>query len=136
VIEDTRPVPDIPPAPARSAEQATEPLALTGRLARYAVAATLARFADEMVSVSVVLLVLDRTNSKALAGAVVAGYTLPAVLTGPLLGAWLAGAGRGARLALAVNELVLAAVAVGLALTVGHVPAVVLIALTRVSACR
>lgn len=63
-------------------------------LVRYAVAATLARTADEMVGLSVVLLVLGRTGSPALAGAAVAGYTLPAVATGPLLGAWLAGAGH------------------------------------------
>lgn len=76
-----------------------------GVLVRYALAATLARLSDEMVGVSVVLLVLDRTGSAALAGAAVAGYTLPAVLTGPLLGAWLSGA-RQPRLALAGNELV------------------------------
>ena len=102
----------------------------TGRLAHYAVAATLARTADEMVGLSVVLFVLDRTDSAALAGAAVAGYTLPAVLTGPLLGAWLASAGKRATLALAGNELVLAVVAVALVLTVGHVPAAVVVVLT------
>ncbi|HEY3749923.1 MAG TPA: MFS transporter [Pseudonocardiaceae bacterium] len=96
----------------------------------YAAAATLARFADEMVGLSVVLFVLDRTDSAALAGAAVAGYTLPAVLTGPLLGAWLASAGKRATLALAGNELVLAVVAVALVLTVGHVPAAVVVVLT------
>jgi MFS family permease len=100
------------------------------RLARYAAAATLARFADEMVGVSVVLLVLGRTGSPGLAGAAVAGYTLPAVLTGPLLGAWLARAGRAAILALAGNELVLACVTGGLVLAVGHVPGAVVVALT------
>lgn len=95
---------------------------MTGRLVRYAVAAALARAADEMVGVSVVLLVLGRTGSTALAGAAVAGYTLPAVVSGPLLGAWLASAGRRAPLALVANELVLAVVAVGLVLGVGHVP--------------
>jgi MFS family permease len=99
-------------------------------LVRYAVAATLARLADEMVGVAVVLFVLARTDSGVLAGAAVAGYTLPAVLTGPLLGAWLAGAGRRAPLALAANELVLAAVAVGLVLTVGHAPAPLVVLLT------
>jgi MFS family permease len=103
-----------------------------GRLARYAVAATLARLSDEMVGVSLVLLVLDRTGSAALAGAAVAGYTLPAVLTGPLLGAWLSGA-RHPKVALAANELVLAAVAGGLVLTTGHTSPVVLVALTLVA---
>lgn len=103
---------------------------MTGRLTRYAIAAGLARTADETVGVSVVLLVLGRTGNAALAGAAVAGYTLPAVLSGPLLGAWLANAGKRATLALAGNELVLAGVAVGLAVTVGHVPAVVVVLLT------
>jgi MFS family permease len=100
-----------------------------GVLVRYALAATLARLSDEMVGVSVVLLVLDRTGSAALAGAAVAGYTLPAVLTGPLLGAWLSGA-RQPRLALAGNELVLAVVAGGLVLAAGHAPAAIVVALT------
>jgi len=94
------------------------------------VAATLARSADEMVGLAVVLFVLARTDSAALAGAAVAGYTLPAVLTGPVLGAWLGSAGKRATLALAGNELLLAAVAFALVLTVGHVPAVVVVALT------
>jgi MFS family permease len=99
-------------------------------LVRYAVAATLARTADEMVGLSVVLLVLGRTGSATLAGAAVAGYTLPAVATGPLLGAWLANAGRKAPWALVGNDLVLACVAVALGLTVGHVPGVVVVVLT------
>jgi MFS family permease len=103
---------------------------VTGRLVRYAVAAALARTADEMVGVSVVLLVLGRTGSAALAGAAVAGYTLPAVVSGPLLGAWLTSAGRRAPLALALNEIVLAAVAIGLALGVGHMPGWCVVLLT------
>jgi MFS family permease len=42
-----------------------------------------------MFSVGVVLLVLERTGSAALAGATVAAITFPSVVTGPLLGAWL-----------------------------------------------
>jgi len=105
------------------------PSGSAGPLARYAVAAGLARIADEMVGVSVVLLVLGRTGDLGLAGAAVGGYTLPAVLTGPLLGAWLAGARR-PKLALAANELVLAAVTVGLVATVGRTPAAVVLVLT------
>jgi MFS family permease len=103
-----------------------------GRLAHYAVAAALARFADEMVGLSVVLLVIERTGSYTLSGAAVAGYTLPAVLTGPLLGAWLAHARR-PTIALAANELVLATVAVGLVLCVGHVPAVAVVGMTALA---
>ena len=52
-------------------------------------AATLARVSDEMFSVGVVLLVLERTDSAGLAGAAVAAITLPSLISGPLLGAWL-----------------------------------------------
>ena len=57
-------------------------------------AATLARVSDEMFSVGVVLLVLDRTGSAGLAGATVAAITLPSLISGPLLGAWLDLTGR------------------------------------------
>jgi MFS family permease len=98
------------------------------RLVGYATAATLARLADEMVGLTVALLVLSRTGSTALAGAAVAGYTLPAVLTGPLLGAWL-GHARHPKLALAGNELLLALVAFALVTAVGRVPGVVVVGL-------
>lgn len=55
----------------------------------YLVAATLARLADEMTVITVVLLVLDRTGSTALAGAAVAAYTVPSAVSGPVLGAVL-----------------------------------------------
>ena len=57
-------------------------------------AATLARVSDEMFSVGVVLLVLDRTDSASLAGLAVAAITLPSLISGPLLGAWLDLTGR------------------------------------------
>lgn len=87
----------------------------------YYLAATLARFADEMVAFTLVLLVLDRTDSPTLAGITGAAYALPAIVTGPLLGAWL---DRTAyrRSALAVNQATLGAVMVGLLLVVGHSP--------------
>jgi hypothetical protein len=47
-------------------------------------AATLARVSDEMFSVGVVLLVLERTDSAGLAGAAVAAITLPSLISGPL----------------------------------------------------
>ena len=87
----------------------------------YYLAATLARFADEMVAFTLVLLVLDRTDSPTLAGITGAAYALPAIATGPLLGAWL---DRTAyrRSALAVNQATLGAVMVGLLMVVGHGP--------------
>ena len=57
--------------------------------ARFWSAATLARVANEMAVVGVVLYVLDRTESAAWAGATLAAITLPSIVTGPLLGAWL-----------------------------------------------
>src|SRR5258705_10513880 len=52
-------------------------------------AATVARLADEMFAIGVVLLILDRTDSPALAGGTVAAATLPSVVPGPGIGAWL-----------------------------------------------
>jgi MFS family permease len=85
----------------------------------YYLAATLARFADEMVAFTLVLLVLDRTDSPTLAGITGAAYALPAIVSGPLLGAWL---DRTAyrRSALAVNQATLALVMLGLLAVVGH----------------
>jgi MFS family permease len=87
----------------------------------FVAAATLARVSDEMFSVGVVLLVLDRTGSPALAGITVAAITLPSILTAPLLGAWLDVSGR-RRTLMAVDQGVIAAVLVALALTIGNAP--------------
>ncbi|GAA1588393.1 MULTISPECIES: MFS transporter [Kribbella] len=87
----------------------------------YYLAATLARFADEMVAFTLVLLVLDRTDSPALAGLTGAAYALPAIVTGPLLGAWLDRTPH-RRSALAVNQATLAAVMLVLLTTVGRGP--------------
>jgi hypothetical protein len=56
---------------------------------QFLAAATVARLADEMFAVGVVLLVLERTDSPSLAGATVAAATLPGMLSGPVIGAWL-----------------------------------------------
>jgi MFS family permease len=85
----------------------------------YYLAATLARFADEMVAFTLVLLVLDRTDSPTLAGITGAAYALPAIVTGPLLGAWLDRTSR-RRSVLAINQATLAAVMLGLLAVVGH----------------
>jgi len=89
---------------------------------RFVSAATLARISDEMFSVGVVLLVLDRTGDAALAGAVIAAVTLPSLLSGPLLGAWLDLTGR-RRILMVTDQLVIASVVLGLAVLVGHAPA-------------
>jgi MFS family permease len=84
-------------------------------------AATLARVSDEMFGVGVVLLVLDRTDSAELAGLAVAAITLPSLLTGPLLGAWLDLTGRRRRLMVA-DQLLIASMLVALVAAVGNAP--------------
>jgi len=84
-------------------------------------AATLARLASEMFPVAVVLLVLDRTGRAALAGAAVAATTLPSVVTGPVLGAWLDRTAR-RRAALASNQVVLGASLLAILAAAGRAP--------------
>lgn len=103
-----------------------------GRLARepgylrFVGAATFARVADEMFSVGVVLLALERTGSAALAGFLVAAITLPSLVTAPLLGAWLDLRGR--RKALMMLDQALASAAlVAIALLIGRAPDALLV---------
>jgi MFS family permease len=84
-------------------------------------AATLARVSDEMFSVGVVLLVLDRTGSAGLAGLAVAAITLPSLVAGPLLGAWLDLTGRRRRL-MVIDQLLIAGMLVVLVLVAGNAP--------------
>ncbi|TQM84673.1 putative MFS family arabinose efflux permease [Saccharothrix saharensis] len=79
-------------------------------MGRYLWAAGLARLADEMVAVAVVVLALSRSGSTVLSGAVIAAYTVPSILSGPLLGAWLDRTRRPVA-ALAANQVALAAMA-------------------------
>ena len=98
-----------------------------GRLGRqpgyplFYVTATVTRLADEMFSVGAVLLVLHRTGSAALAGATVAAVTLPSVVSGPMLGAWLDRSGRRSRVMI-VDQLLAASTLIGLVLLAGHAP--------------
>lgn len=84
-------------------------------------AATLARIADEMFSVGVVLLVLDRTQDAAIAGATIAAVTLPSLVTGPLLGARMDITGRRRTLMIIDGALMIATLVAILALT-GNAP--------------
>jgi predicted MFS family arabinose efflux permease len=84
-------------------------------------AATLARLASEMLPVAVVLLVLDRTGNAAFAGAAVAAATLPGVVTGPVLGAWLDRTDH-RRAALASNQVVLGASLLAILAAAGRAP--------------
>jgi MFS family permease len=112
----------------------SKPAASVWRLPGYRwfyLAATLGRVADEMLAVAVVLLVLDRTSSPALAGATVAGASLPSLLTGPVLGAWLDRT-RHRRAALAANQVLLASALLGMLLAAGRAPGWVVPALAVV----
>jgi MFS family permease len=88
---------------------------------QFLTAATVARLADEMFAVGVVLLVLERTNSPALAGATIAAATLPGMLSGPVIGAWLDRTGRRS-LIYKVDRLLLAAVLLAILGAAGRTP--------------
>ncbi len=92
-------------------------------------ASTTARLAQEAARVAVVLLVLARTASPALAGAVVAALAVPALVTGPLLGAWLDRTAH-RRSAFVANQVLLLAVLLGLLAVTGHAPPWVVVLLT------
>jgi predicted MFS family arabinose efflux permease len=98
----------------------------------FLLAATLARLASEMFPVAAVLLVLDRTGRPGLAGAVVAATTLPAVVTGPVLGAWLDRTPR-RRVALASNQVLLAVCLLGILAAAGRAPGWVLVLLATLA---
>lgn len=85
-------------------------------------ASTTARLANESARVAMVLLVLERTRSPALAGAVVGATTLPSLVTGPLLGAWLDRTPHRRR-AFAGNQLLLLAALAGMLAATGRAPA-------------
>lgn len=97
------------------------PLLRTPGLAVLFAASTTARLANETARLAVVLLVLDRTGSPSLAGAVVAALTLPSLITGPLLGAWLDRTSR-RRSAFVANQVLLSAALVGLLAAAGRGP--------------
>jgi MFS family permease len=85
-----------------------------------------------MFVVAVVLCLLDRTNSPALAGAVVAAASFPSLVTGPVLGAWFDRARHRSAL-LSLDQAVAAVTIAAILLTAGKVPPAVLIAIAVVS---
>lgn len=91
-------------------------------------ASTTARLANEAARVAVVLLVLERTGSPALAGVVVGALTFPALVTGPLLGAWLDRTQRRRR-AFVANQLLLLGSLLGLLAVTGDAPPAVIVGL-------
>src|ERR671913_2192547 len=115
------PVPPGDPASALMDRDSLRRLRAQPGYLRFVSAATLARVSDEMFGVGVVLLVLDRTGDEALAGAAVAAVTLPSLVTGPLLGAWLDLTGR-RRVLMVIDQIVIASVLLALVALVGHAP--------------
>jgi MFS family permease len=92
---------------------------------QFLVAATVARLADEMFAIGVVLLILQRVDSPALAGVTVAAATLPSVISGPVIGAWIDRTGRRS-LIYKVDRLVLTAVLLAILGAAGNTPDFVL----------
>jgi MFS family permease len=91
---------------------------------QFLTAATVARLADEMFAVGVVLLVLERTNSPSLAGLTVAAATLPGMLSGPVIGAWLDRTGRRS-LIYKIDRLLLGTVLLAILAAAGRAPDIV-----------
>lgn len=108
------------------------PLWRSEGLASLFAASTSARLANESARVATVLLVLERSGSPALAGAVVGALTLPALVSGPLLGAWLDRTTR-RRQAFALNQVLLLLTMIGVLLLVGSAPSYVILALCLVA---
>ncbi|HUR13415.1 MAG TPA: MFS transporter [Mycobacteriales bacterium] len=114
--------------PADAAGHPSAPLWRTPGLAVLFTASTSARLANEAARVAVVLLVLARTGSPALAGGLVAALTLPQLLSGPFLGAWLDRTHH-RRTAFVANQVTMPAVLVALLAATGHAPGWVVLAL-------
>jgi hypothetical protein len=92
------------------------------------VSATVSRLADQSASIALVLLVIARTHNPRLAGLVVAAFTVPTLVTGPVIGAYLDRL-KAKRALFAANQVTLAAALAGVAILAGHAPGTVLIAL-------
>jgi MFS family permease len=90
--------------------------------------ATVSRLADGAASIALVLVVIARTHDVRLAGLVVAAFTVPTLVSGPVLGAYLDRM-RARRLLFAGNQLMLAGTLTGIVVLAGRAPALVLIGL-------
>jgi MFS family permease len=99
---------------------------------QFLAAATVARLADEMFAIGVVLLVLERTDSPSLAGLTIGAATLPGMLSGPVLGAWLDRTGRRS-LIYKVDRLLLTAVLLAILGVAGHGPGFLVLVLALVT---
>ena len=120
--------PDLQPVGATAVPETQVPAWRTPGLGALFTASTTARLANEAARVAVVLLVLARTGSPALAGAVVAALAVPALVTGPLLGAWLDRA-RHRRAVFVANQALLLGVMLALLAVTGRAPSSVVVLL-------
>ncbi|HEY0934821.1 MAG TPA: MFS transporter, partial [Trebonia sp.] len=91
-------------------------------------AATASRLAVNTAPVALVLLVITRTGDARLAGLLVAAFTVPTLVAGPVLGAYLDQLRR-KRLLFAVSQAVLAADLAAVLALAGRVPSGVIAAL-------
>jgi MFS family permease len=92
------------------------------------ISATVSRLADQSASIALVLVVIARTHNPRLAGLVVAAFTVPTLVTGPVIGAYLDQL-RAKRALFAANQATLAAALASVAVLAGHAPGAVLIVL-------
>jgi predicted MFS family arabinose efflux permease len=83
--------------------------------------ATMSRLADNAAAIALVLLIIARTHDPRLAGLVVGAFTVPTLVTGPVLGAHLDRMRR-KRPLFAANQVLLAAALAGVLAVAGHGP--------------
>jgi MFS family permease len=83
--------------------------------------ATVSRLADNASAIALVLLIIARTHDPRLAGLVVGAFTVPTLVTGPVLGAYLDRMRR-KRPLFAANQVLLAAALTGVLVIAGHGP--------------
>ena len=83
--------------------------------------ATMSRLADNAAAIALVLLIIARTHDPRLAGLVVGAFTVPTLVTGPVLGAYLDRMRR-KRPLFAANQVLLAAALAAVLVLAGRVP--------------
>jgi MFS family permease len=91
-------------------------------------AALVARLADQGAALGVTLVILARTHSPPLAGVVVGAFSFPALITGPVIGAWLDRLSA-KRMLFVVNQATLTGCLVAVGALAGRSPGIVLVML-------
>jgi predicted MFS family arabinose efflux permease len=91
-------------------------------------AALVARLANQGSALAVTLVILARTHSPPLAGVVVGAFSFPALVTGPVIGAWLDRL-RAKRVLFVVNQVTVTVCLTAVGALAGRSPGIVLILL-------